>query len=474
MTAYTLLEQPSRRNLPKRQWQILIVAVSALLVVLFLASLYKGQEEAETKPSSKHDSTPLSHTPLDTTQPPLRSISFNLSSSNQTHYIDLDRYPLEDQLVQLFGNQTILPSLQHILEGSKNDWLNNKQQADCAQYPLPYPLLRQITQDYLPSLQDQDDFFNVPVKLTQPFVLLPHPNKWLTGQSICIRVVVPYQNKSQDDPYRLMYRPYDQNHQQLTSPWWDTMMTYLVDRHNASIPIHMQPWTGHRILRERARQLNHADPQLPEWARLRADLIYERERLHIYEATVSLKPGQWQFKGLLEFVEGRYNFEFGPVTPYEPLDLPVLPKGHDRWQIVEQAPIESDLDAWMAHKRLPLCQGMHHPGRWLPLPQNLTQSERQQVAVLRNNKYWAPFTCRYRYLSYEAFNRCASNRYAEGMDLYGDSNMRRSIKKFLSHGQWCKDWDKHVTHPLLPDELKPVVQHLDKRAPPTPTPPPPP
>ncbi|KAI8330926.1 hypothetical protein BD560DRAFT_416117 [Blakeslea trispora] len=504
MTAYTLLEQPSRRTLPKRQWQIIIVAVSALLIVLFLASFLRGQEQS-TKPSdSKHTSkshgninktstnttittatnndslekpiVPSHTTPLNTTVPPLRSIAFSLPQSNTTHYIDLDKYPIEDQLVQLFGSAMVFPALQKVLQKGPStslpDWLDNNQN-HCAQYPLPYPLLRQITKDYLP-LEDQDAFFHVPINLTHPFILFPHPSTFKPGQSVCIRVVVPFKDKGKDDPYRLMYRPYDQNHAQLTSPWWDTMMTSLINHDNSTTPIHMQPWTGHRLLRERARQLNHADMQLPEWARLRADLVYERERLHVYEATVSLQPGQWTLEGLLEFVEGRYNFEFGPVTPYQPSALPVFPAGSERFQVTDRRPLLlSDRDAWMAHMRLPLCQGMDHPGRWLPLPQNLTQSERARtVGTLRNNKYWAPFDCRYRHLSYEAFNRCLSKRYTEGMDLYGDSNIRRSIKKFLSHGQWCKDWDQHITQPLLPDELKPVIQPAAKRAPPPPPPPP--
>jgi hypothetical protein len=102
------------------------------------------------------------------------------------------------------------------------------------------------------------------------------------------------------------------------------------------------------------------------------------------------------------------------------------------------------------HHQLPLCQGSEHQGRWLPWPlldnskpatvSNYAQEKdiSKIACITRDGKYWVPYTCRYRYLSYETFNRCANKKHVGGMNLYGDSNLRRCIKKFVSHGQWCK------------------------------------
>ncbi|KAI8082483.1 uncharacterized protein B0P05DRAFT_468300 [Gilbertella persicaria] len=474
MTAYSLLERPLQKGFSRRQWQTIIVMIG----VMFVPTHH-----------SVHNETTASMPPPFT--PPQRSINFTIN--NSVYYVDLDKYSIEDHLLQVFGGpvfnsiqQITMDRLENVTQSPWADkWLSQAEKLDdinayaCSQQPLPYPILRRMAREYFP-VQNNDDFYNIDdaLNLTAPFVIFPSAKQrvFQPGQQLCIRVVVPFQNVGKNDLYRSIYRPYDHNHQQITSPWWDTMMTVLTNtKTNATVPIHMQPWFGHRLLRQRARDLNHVNNQLPEWARLRGDVMYERERMHIYEAQITLpERGKWVFSGLLEFVEGRYNFEFGPVTPYHPIVLPVLPAGSEKVHISTKE--KSDKEYFEEHLALPLCIGFSHPGRWLPMPNNTTETQKAQVAgVLRNNKYWAPFRCRYRHISYEAFNRCASKKYARGMDLYGDSNIRRSIKKFLSHGQWCKDWEQHINTPLLPENMKPIIGHqVVKRDVPPPPPPPPP
>ncbi|KAI8637733.1 hypothetical protein BD408DRAFT_374721, partial [Parasitella parasitica] len=476
MTAYTLLEkEQTKRKLSYRSWYILGISLTAAAVVGYFIFAYQHIE-------SDQDAVPDANTTV-----PVRSINFTVPTQEQLYFVDLDKYPIEDSLIQAFQKNTAdlvkkvtidkLLRLQHSndqrIESWADRWLskdNNQTNAStfsCDNQPLPYPILRHLATEYFP-LKNADGFYDqdqdIAFSYDSPILLLPfatHP-KLVQGMQLCIRVLVPFHNVGKDDIHRLLYRPYPQNNAQLTSPWWDTMMTSLRHVHtNASIPVHMQPWSGHRNLRQRTRELNHVNNQIPEWSRLREDELYERERTHVYEAQITLPhEGSWQLSSLLEFVEARYNFEYGPVSPYKPIQIPVFPTNLEYINISsnsqQEKPIRTDQEILKEHLALPLCKGFKNPGRWLPFPKNSSPEANDELAQLvdltRDGKYWAPYSCRLRHLSYEQFNRCASKKYPRGMNLYGDSNTRRSIKKFLSHGQWCKGWENHIPNSSSPPD----------------------
>lgn len=487
MTVYTLLEEQTTQRKPSyRTWYIIGISLTAVAVAGYFAFTYQQIQNEQTAALQVNSTIPA------------RSINFTVPTQEQLYYVDLDKYAIEDNLIKIFQKNTAdtikkitidkLSQLHYknqTVVSWTDRWLNsssiqqpNRDAFSCDNQPLPYPILRRLVTEYLPVknadnfYEDQDTSFNYdsPV-LILPFATQP---KLVQGQQLCIRILVPFNNVGKDDIHRLLYRPYPQNNARLTSPWWDTMMTTLTDiKTNATLPIHMQPWSGHRSLRQRARELNQVNNQLPEWSRLREDELYERERTHVYEAQITLPhQGAWELSSLLEFVEARYNFEFGPVSPYKPMQIPVFPLGLGLINVSsspsaasglqEQTSIKSDLEILNQHLALPVCKGFNNPGRWLPFPkndfsQNNVLESFQLAGLTRDGKYWAPYSCRLRHLSYEQFNRCASKKYGRGINLYGDSNIRRSIKKFLSHGQWCKDWEKHITQPLLPQDQKPVI-----------------
>lgn len=481
MTVYTLLEEQAVQQKPAyKKWCLAGISLTAVAVAGYFIFTYQHIE-------SDQDAVPEVNTTI-----PARSINFTVPTQEQLYFVDLDKYAIEDNLMQAFQKNTADHIKQITIDkllqlhyknqtavAWQDRWLSQTTSTDkttfsCDNQPLPYPILRHLAKEYFP-VQNADSFYDdnddTGFNYTSPTLILPFAKqpKLVQGQELCIRIVVPYRNVGKDDIHRLLYRPYPQNNAQLSSPWWDTMMTTLTDKAtNASIPIHMQPWREHRNLRQRARELNHVNNQIPEWTRLREDELYERERMHIYEAQINLPhPGAWELSSLLEFVEARYNFEYGPVSPYSPIQIPVFPTGLEYINITSNAPKEKtqpvgDQEILEQHLALPLCKGLNNPGRWLPFPKNNSSSSGEaalaQVAGLtRDGKYWAPYACRLRHLSYEQFNRCASKKYGRGINLYGDSNIRRSIKKFLSHGQWCKNWDQHITSPLLPDNEKPVI-----------------
>lgn len=486
MTEYALLgeEMPIPKKLPSRLWRIGIMIVGVVLVligpVVIIRQRYKEDESIAAETTG----------PINTVAPE-RFISFNIPTQEELYYLDLDKYPIEDNLLRLFagskesieavaienllGNHNRNPNYTHWTDKwlVQPDKIIDENTLACDQQLLPYPILRQIVSEYIP-MANPDNSYDVfsEINFTKPFVLLPFAKqpKLSQGQKLCVRVIVPYQNKGGNDTYHLLYKPYDHNNERLTSPWWDTMMTSLRDiKTNATLPIHMEPWSGHNPIRHNARELNHVNSQTPEWSHLRDDEIYERERMHVYEASVTLpQSGTYELSSLLEFVEARYNFEFGPVTSYRPANLSIYPASGKRIVIDEKETSDHDKNKNIhqtfleQHLALPLCNSTHHPGRWLSWPQENKKDLKKVSGLTRDGKYWAPYDCRYRHLSYEAFNRCTSKKYSRGIDLYGDSNIRRSIKKFLSHGQWCNGWEQQINSPLLPDDQLPTVDQFNK------------
>lgn len=486
MTAYSLLEEvvPVKKPNTKR-WHLGILFLGSIAIVsgIILVQRSRHQDDAVLdKPPEEIINTV-----------PVRSINFTIPSQDELYFLDLDKYPVEDSMLKLFAgtNESIRTVVIDKLSNHKKDanwtdkWLIQPNQhmigentLACDQQQLPYPILRRMVSDYTP-LQNPDDLYDVEtadLDFSKPFVVLPFSKqpRLKQGQKVCVRVVVPYQNIAGNDTYHYLYRPYDHNNERISSPWWDTMMTTLQNINtNATLPIALEPWSGHAALRRNARELNHVNDQIPEWSRLREDEIYEREKMHVYEATVTLpSDGTYVLQSLLEFVEGRYNFEFGPVTSYKPVDLPIYPAGSREIRVGEHRRNSSSTEVKLLkeHLSLPLCKGSANAGRWLPWPRlNSTEYAFKEdlhgiAGLTRDGKYWAPYQCRYRHISYEQFNRCAANKYPRGMDLYGDSNIRRSVKKFVSHGQWCKNWEQHINSPLLPQDQAPIVnQSLVKR-----------
>ncbi|KAI8889360.1 hypothetical protein K501DRAFT_329159 [Backusella circina FSU 941] len=474
MTTLSILDQPYARKLIQKQWYIILFSgfLSVTFISYYLFYLAYGDQRSYTSGATYDTSSQLPIITDQTIQPSNRSI--HLTVGNTVYGLHLDSYPLEDNIIRLFAGtrETVTEAALDILTNPPKKqlvwterWLDGTDDASdaekysCTRQAVPYPILRRMVKEYVP-VGDANSFFDkldYSVNFTHPFVFLPFSNKPILrkGHKLCVRIVVPFLNIGQNDKHQ--YKPYRQNSFSISYPWWDTMMTSLREVNtNASIPIVMQPWPGHYQLRSAARQINNINPALPEWAQVREDEMYERERMHMYQAEVTLPhEGQYELSSLLEFVEGRYNFEYGPVTPYTPVDLPVYPRSQKMIHV--QGTTDTDLKLLEEHLALPVCTRSDHAGRWLPWPKQTTQSRNSVAGLNRENRYWAPYECRYRHYSYELFNRCISRKYPRGIELYGDSNIRRSIKKFVSHGQWCKHWEDHLTSPLISEDEKPKI-----------------
>ncbi|KAG1457186.1 hypothetical protein G6F56_006666 [Rhizopus delemar] len=469
------MEQPIAKRVIQRKWYIGFIFIGVVTVTTYLIYFtrlnYFEDMELEEPPSE-----PV----IEEVYIPLRNINFTVPTQEDLYYIDLDKYPVEDNMMALFAgtDKVIKTATVNKLLNKATPW--TEQYLDqtttpstdtfaCSLQPIPYPILRHIVDQYIP-LNDTDSFFaDTSINMTEPFVLLPYAKKpvFRPGDKLCVRIVVPYRPVDTNNPHYYLYRPYAKNNRDITYPWWDTTMSWLQDiQTNATMPFWMQPWSGHRQLRMASRRLNRVSANLPEWARLREDELYDRVRTHIYEAQVILpRAGKYKLSALLEFTEGKYNFEYGPVTPYNPVDLPIIPSNSDIIIVGDSQEGTEQIaeNLLKEHLQLPLCKRSDHPGRWLPWPE-AHKKENSVLGLTYSSKYWAPYDCRYRPISYEEFNRCASHKYGRGMDMYGDSNIRRSLKKFISHGQWCKNWQT-PTEPSL-------NKTLDKRQATVPIPPP--
>ncbi|KAG0183314.1 hypothetical protein DFQ29_006883 [Apophysomyces sp. BC1021] len=299
----------------------------------------------------------------------------------------------------------------------------------CDDQPLPFPILRRIVADSV-SLKDVDSAFDTGMVIKKPFLLLP-AKKLAVGQPMCVRAIVPPSPPSQqvkNSPYRYLYAPFEKQDAELSEPWWDTMVVSADHQESgASIPLQMRPWSGHRLLRW-GRRSKLDDDNVPEWSRRLEESMFERGLWHIYETDVALlDEGQYRIEGRLEYAEGRWNFEKGPVLPYDAQRLAVYP--HDTLDVVAMTKNRHYDTA-----ELPLCTRADHLGRWVPADKGMGKQDKQ-------GKVWAPYECQYRPIQYDAFNRCLARKYPRGIDIYGDSNTRRSLKKFVTQGRWCSSED---------------------------------
>ncbi|KAI8089173.1 uncharacterized protein BX664DRAFT_332351 [Halteromyces radiatus] len=350
----------------------------------------------------------------------------------------------------------------------------------CHGLSLPYPIIRHLVKQSLQlneskahiRLFDDDDDSDIHPyllpDLSTPFVLLPFDPRYHSiahDQPICIRAIIPpaVLTKHPTSPFHYRYQPYpastniilvngteQQQEQTVTVElpmWWDMMQ--ISARHlqtNATVPLDLIPWQGHHKLREgyQKKWFEHAN-NVPDWSRKMMEEMDERHWIHVYEAGVELPdPGHYVFEAKLEFQDAYWNAELGPVQPYQPMDMPVEPSAKVTVQ-KENHMMESTEKLVLDHLSLPLCKGGRgdYHGRWLPWTFDNNNNNSMVIGLDRYGKFWAPTTCRYRHITHAQFHRCLAKRYPQGMNIYGDSNMRRSIKSFISHGQWCKSYEKY-------------------------------
>ncbi|KAI7823411.1 hypothetical protein BX661DRAFT_186551 [Kickxella alabastrina] len=226
----------------------------------------------------------------------------------------------------------------------------------------------------------------------RPFVDIPDMSDIGVGESVCVRVIVPLRPSNSTDAFV-----------PLPSAPWDSILLDMVGLSSGiSIPVNLQPVSDMRNRRQ--------------------------DSVHIYEANVVLRDiDVYHPEGFLEFRDARWNPE-GPSCHST--------AGYNEAQqvVVKDEHRASPYSLWK-YTELPLCTDSNAEGRWVYV--HNIPFDPELVPLADNlNRVWLPYTCRLRRVSYAQFAQCLVSKYPR-VHWYGDSNVRRSLKKISSLGEWC-------------------------------------
>ena len=121
------------------------------------------------------------------------------------------------------------------------------------------------------------------------------------------------------------------------------------------------------------------------------------------------------------------------------------------------------------YQNLPFCNRGDHPGRWIKkylieapktpaIGLDVSPADALTSFVDEEDRYWLPYTCRYRPISYTSFKTCLAKRH-HMLHFWGDSNVRRSLKAITTGGAWCNTWyDPNTPECQCYDWHRPVHQ----------------
>ncbi|KAI9502690.1 hypothetical protein BX070DRAFT_235730 [Coemansia spiralis] len=239
------------------------------------------------------------------------------------------------------------------------------------------------------------------------FVSIPNAAPIGVGGSVCVRVVVPPRPHNAT----VLYTPFP------GTPWDSVLLDMVGNATNISVPVDLRP--------------------------IRHVMNTERSSVHIYEADVVLRDADVYIpQGILEYRDAEWNPEMRELlVPYAPANLTI-----DDGLVVEAVEAADGGEnpySLSRHMELPLCTESSPEGRWVsiddlpfdpswvPLPDN-------------NGRVWLPYACRLKRYSYERFAHCLRERYPV-LHLFGDSNIRRMMKKLTTLGQWCSTPEQQAT-----------------------------
>lgn len=300
---------------------------------------------------------------------------------------------------------------------------DNRDIYSCDNYHLSYSTLNQIINSEW-NIGASGPITHQAVR--SPHLILPPfdpsiPVTLKPNQTYCVRVVVPAQLFQLSNINA--YNPID------GSPWDSIMMTAVrQSAANTTVPINLKLWRGHAKLYEANEQnagRSAHDVPLHE--------LVSRSGLHVYEAELALADeGNYSLETRLEYTQGLWNFERETIISYQP-EMVKPPSANLTLRVLGR-----DMD----HFDLPLCTRGDHPGRWLNLKDY--EPERRNMiepsAVDFQGNFWAPYNCRYRHIPYQDFTQCMAKKYPL-VHWFGDSNSRRAIKKMVTDGEWCGDYE---------------------------------
>ncbi|KAJ2704282.1 hypothetical protein H4R19_005255, partial [Coemansia spiralis] len=254
-----------------------------------------------------------------------------------------------------------------------------------------------------------DVYWQAADAFTPAFVHIPNADGIQIGQTVCVRVVVP----APAERTSITYTP-------LVGQPWDSVLLDMVGRAtNISVPVALRPIADYR------------------------NTI--RDSTHVYEADVLLRDvDTFAPRGFIEFRDARWNPETG-LTPaaYDPESIFI-----DDTLAVQVGDADGTSPfSLQRHLDLPLCTAPDAEGRWISA-ESLPFDAAELPPADHHNMVWLPYACRLRRISYSDAVECMTARYPL-QHWYGDSNIRRTLKKLVTLGQWCTSEEDLQTRPCL-------------------------
>ncbi|KAI9502691.1 hypothetical protein GGI25_003546 [Coemansia spiralis] len=252
----------------------------------------------------------------------------------------------------------------------------------------------------------------------QAFVDIPHLAPLHPGDTVCVRVILPARKPN----VTMIYAPFP------NAPW-DSVLLDMVGSTGVSVPVDLSPV-----------------------ARIESTI---KDSVHIYEADVVLRDvGKYRPQGFIEFRDAQWNPE-GRLLPATYKPEPLLISDVLEVEVVDSAESPFSLARYMD---LPLCAESSPEGRWvsigdLPFDASTMPSD-------NHNKVWLPYNCRLQYITYKEFAQCLVQKYPS-VHLFGDSNIRRAMKKITTLGKWCSTQDERNTTGCVCEDYREPFDRFD-------------
>ncbi|KAJ2626801.1 hypothetical protein IW137_005831, partial [Coemansia sp. RSA 1287] len=208
------------------------------------------------------------------------------------------------------------------------------------------------------------------------------------------------------------------------TPWDSVLLDLVGQRTGVSVPVRLQP----------AMDIRNTF----------------RDESHVYEADVRLRDvDEYRVEGYVEFRDALWNCD-GELAPADYIPEPLHIPSTLHVDVVDpQKTSTYNLERYM---ELPLCTDLDVEGRWVS-SDALSFNTDLVPPPDDHGRVWLPYTCRLRRIEYGEFMQCLKQQYPL-MHWYGDSNLRRVLKKLTTRGAWCGTSDEHQTRTCICEDYK--------------------
>ncbi|KAJ1910448.1 hypothetical protein H4219_006209, partial [Mycoemilia scoparia] len=282
-----------------------------------------------------------------------------------------------------------------------------------------------------PKLWDLSNYTNSTLpRIIYPVEPAPEHIRLEYNQPLCVRVVIPSLRKLTGAMNGENSRQYFTT---LPNTGWDSVMLEFVGINTKiTVPLDLEMY--------------------PDFHNNQIDDV------HIYQAELRLKDSDlYRPTGYHEFHSGAWNMELDSKFPaYTPTHFHTSDLMKTRVSVVVP---QTHHTHYKNHMQLPLCRTPSAEGRWIH--KSLLSMDLSEVLPADNlGKIWLPYECRYKPYTYPQYIDCLSTRYPY-QHYYGDSNMRRSIKKIVTLGGWCSTPDLYETRYCLCEDSKEPFNPFD-------------